>query len=404
MKNKYFYLLVLCLSFYCYSFDADKYKQENDRLKKRNAHLSKYISGDSPKARNNRAQIKANKQKIKENNQAIKDIRDAKKTQEENLKSLANAQGSAKQKTDDHGKYLTLVAGVNTTAAAYFGYRYAASKGTDKWALAASMMSASQATATLLQKGSTGRTSAGLSGDLSGFNWDNFTCPKGQQKSCDLLKDFQSLATGGELKVGSADYNKALKDLNKKLSCPNGDCYTFENGAFIAKRTPDKVEIKAADMDNLIADNKKKIQAEMKKFEAKHKPWFDKIAALQKKLDNPVADLEDESESAATNKNTKKFKTERQIAGISQEDIGEDAGSKKRKAYRNLFSQFQTMKKKKKQDAKTVLVGDNQVGISQDNIFLMVHRRYQERRGENNFIENIVEDFKKFLPFAQISS
>ena len=401
MKNKYFYLLVLCLSFYCYSFDADTYKKENDRLKKRNAHLSKYISGDSPKARNNRAQIKANKQKIKENNQAIKDIRDAKKTQEENLKSLANAQGSAKQKTDDHGKYLTLVAGVNAGAAAYFG---SICSSTQVWACGLAAMSGTQVVATLAQKSSAGRTSAGLSGDLSGFNFDNFTCPKGQQKSCDLLKDYQSLATGGELKVGSADYNKALKDFNKKLNCPNGDCYTFDNGALKAKKTPDKVEIKAADMDNLIADNKKKIQAEMKKFESKNKGLFNKIAVLQNKLDDSVADLEDESESAATNKNTKKFKTERQIAGISQEDIGEDAGSKKRKAYRNLFSQFQTMKKKKKQDAKTVLVGDNQVGISQDNIFLMVHRRYQERRGENNFIENIVEDFKKFLPFAQISS
>ena len=58
------------------------------------------------------------------------------------------------------------------------------------------------------------------------------------------------------------------------------------------------------------------------------------------------------------------------------------------KAVQGLMAQF-LKKKKKKAAAKgeSKLFGDSQIGVAKDNIFLMVHRRYQERRGENEFLE-----------------
>lgn len=58
------------------------------------------------------------------------------------------------------------------------------------------------------------------------------------------------------------------------------------------------------------------------------------------------------------------------------------------KAVQGLMAQFLNKKKKKKAaQAESKLFGDSQIGVAQDNIFLMVHRRYQERRGENEFFE-----------------
>ena len=60
------------------------------------------------------------------------------------------------------------------------------------------------------------------------------------------------------------------------------------------------------------------------------------------------------------------------------------------KAVQGLMAQFMQKKKKKKSaglKAETKLLGKSQIGVARDNIFLMVHRRYQERRAENEFIE-----------------
>ena len=60
------------------------------------------------------------------------------------------------------------------------------------------------------------------------------------------------------------------------------------------------------------------------------------------------------------------------------------------KAVQGLMAQFMNKKKKKKKaglKTESKLLGKSQIGVARDNIFLMVHRRYQERRGENEFIE-----------------
>ena len=57
------------------------------------------------------------------------------------------------------------------------------------------------------------------------------------------------------------------------------------------------------------------------------------------------------------------------------------------KAVQGLMAQFMNKKKKKAGGEEAKLFGDSQIGVAQDNIFMMVHRRYQERRGENEFIE-----------------
>ena len=59
------------------------------------------------------------------------------------------------------------------------------------------------------------------------------------------------------------------------------------------------------------------------------------------------------------------------------------------KAVKGLMAQF--LKKKKKKGAakmESKLLGKSQIGVARDNIFLMVHRRYQERRGEREFFES----------------
>ena len=55
--------------------------------------------------------------------------------------------------------------------------------------------------------------------------------------------------------------------------------------------------------------------------------------------------------------------------------------------FKSVFDQFRK-NKKNKFAGKTVTVGKDQVGVVQDNIFLMVHRRYQERRTQKQFIES----------------
>lgn len=57
------------------------------------------------------------------------------------------------------------------------------------------------------------------------------------------------------------------------------------------------------------------------------------------------------------------------------------------KAIQGLMAQFLKKKKAKKKDGESKLLGDSKIGVAKDNIFLMVHRRYQERRGEDEFLE-----------------
>lgn len=58
------------------------------------------------------------------------------------------------------------------------------------------------------------------------------------------------------------------------------------------------------------------------------------------------------------------------------------------KAVQGLMAQFMKKKNQKKDGGEeSKLFGDSPIGLSRDNIFMMVHRRYQERRGENEFIE-----------------
>ena len=58
------------------------------------------------------------------------------------------------------------------------------------------------------------------------------------------------------------------------------------------------------------------------------------------------------------------------------------------KTVQGLMAQFLNKKKKKaapKTESK--LLGNSKIGVARDNIFHMVHRRYQERRGEREFFE-----------------
>ena len=67
-----------------------------------------------------------------------------------------------------------------------------------------------------------------------------------------------------------------------------------------------------------------------------------------------------------------------------------DSGATKRRdSFKDLLSQFRSKKKNNKllEDQKTVNLAGEEIGISQDNIFAMVHRRYQKHQKEKEFIE-----------------
>ena len=66
----------------------------------------------------------------------------------------------------------------------------------------------------------------------------------------------------------------------------------------------------------------------------------------------------------------------------AEDDVG--------KAVKGLMAQFMQKKKKKKGlTGKSKTMGNSQIGVARDNIFLMIHRRYQERRGESEFLEGL---------------
>ena len=70
-------------------------------------------------------------------------------------------------------------------------------------------------------------------------------------------------------------------------------------------------------------------------------------------------------------------------------NLGASAKKKKRRNhFKNLLSQFRANKEKKHGDQISISLGDQTIGIAQDNIFAMVHRRYQERKTKKEFLEN----------------
>ena len=78
---------------------------------------------------------------------------------------------------------------------------------------------------------------------------------------------------------------------------------------------------------------------------------------------------------------------------VGDEVIDEDDSSNGRRGpaspYRNLLSQF-NKKRKMSRDLvgeKAVTFGEDKIGVTEDNIFLMVHRAYEKHREEGEFIE-----------------
>lgn len=70
----------------------------------------------------------------------------------------------------------------------------------------------------------------------------------------------------------------------------------------------------------------------------------------------------------------------------SSNNLLADLDAKKKKGFENLFAQFRDHKGTKKSKLKSISLGQNEIGISQDNIFFMVHRRYKERSKAEQFI------------------
>ncbi|MCY4512347.1 MAG: hypothetical protein OXB86_01510, partial [Bdellovibrionales bacterium] len=178
---------------------------------------------------------------------------------------------------------------------------------------------------------------------------------------------------------------------------PNCKITKDEDGAPKVTYGPDKdkdgfgdEEVTAADAQKVNQSNPK-IQAAVSAAKA---PYADMFSALEEDMEGGGGSSVEEDESGMGGEG---FLSGGSTAAGQKAAASSGAGRRFRrgkpdddvnKAVQGLMAQFLKKKKEKaggKKEAK--LFGDSQIGVARDNIFLMVHRRYQERRGENEFFE-----------------
>ncbi len=162
---------------------------------------------------------------------------------------------------------------------------------------------------------------------------------------------------------GSLRFNPAISNL---IGCGGPDCKD------ILKRP--------LDLNNLNPKNKSLVKKIMDGLKKRNPKFF---AAVE----NAGEDLETGSDSV-TKKAEALPKDERSLAGsIGNEGIAPDRNPNSFKKFKSLFDQFKNGKEFLSK--KSITVGQDQVGVAQDNIFLMVNRRYKERRKSKQFIEGL---------------
>ena len=202
-------------------------------------------------------------------------------------------------------------------------------------------------------------------------------------------------------------------------TCPNGEgqCeYTMptDKGSFAGQTPPLTIKPtnggKAKTVSTDISDidmNDPKIKKTLKELEKKQAPLHKKLAALEQDLDLPPSmggdsSLEGSSVPGGNNfigmggkfKKGKKGTGEGEFAGNEinvNDDAGGGSGARKRKRpYKNLMSQFRGRKKLKRDivGEKSITFGEDKIGVTEDNIFLMVNKTYEEHRKANEFIED----------------
>ena len=161
---------------------------------------------------------------------------------------------------------------------------------------------------------------------------------------------------GGEKPTNLQELEKKTKDLMKRSDAQTVTALANKKNKFLVTK----------------AENLAKALEQLKRKEA----------ALNSSLSsNPSLEERDLIESEGL-KNT-----EGRELGSGKEGRELGSGKEGRASFRNLLAQFRNSKKKKIKKQKSVSLGEDEIGISQDNIFFMVHRRYKERDKAEQFIQ-----------------
>lgn len=346
------------------------------------------------------------------------------KTNAAQMEIIKSKQNSAKYKVDNNNKKLGFVAVLNGAAAGFFG---AHCSSFNFIACAMAAMSATQAASTLAQRSNNQGISNNLSG-LKGFggfipgqsSTDSFDCPPGYSAACNSITQQPDTSLNG----GSLD-PKTQSQINKDLfRCPTGNCFKWEGKKWKAVKTPGGVEITASDLktdlNNLNKSDQTTANALASSFEAKHKNLMNKVANLSggdSSQNLPMEKYENSNETddgddgflASNNEaggtgSSGKTDTQSGQQNVDGSDESLAGGSSNKKRFRSLASQFKNgLKNTSHKKPKTVTVGDNQVGLIHDNIFLMVHRRYQERKEDGQFIEKLLKKIKGIERFLFVT-
>ncbi len=197
-------------------------------------------------------------------------------------------------------------------------------------------------------------------------------CPTGSE-SCQMGA---TLFNG--LKDGKFSEEEA-SDISQLLGCSEPCVELDSEGQIKSIKTPSgvKVDKSTADLSNLSPSGKAALAKAMDDFRSENQDFLDEMEESKdglnaKRLVGNFQSGRGEQAYVAGNTNNKRSNTK-------PPDF--------QKQFKNLFSKF----KKKKLPAaigKPVTVGKDKVGSIQENIFLMVSRRYQERKAHKRFIEN----------------
>ena len=194
-------------------------------------------------------------------------------------------------------------------------------------------------------------------------------------------------------------------------TCPTaeGQCsYTMptDPGAF-AGNSPPSVTVNPLDggkpwkasMDISDIDmNDPEIKKAMEELEKNQAPLHKQLAALEQELDLPSSADGDFglngsiSPDSDSGKSKKSGKGEGEFAGNNVYGSDDEGGSArgKKTPHKNLMSQFRGRKNLKRDiiGEKSITFGEDKIGVTEDNIFLMTNRTYEEYRKANEFIED----------------
>lgn len=393
----------------------------------------------------NEAKIKTLQEQITSTEDQKKQLDDYDKVQKETQKAITQA--SAKNKVDKSNDMTTLVAVANVGMGIYLLPN--CSGFSPNWVgCAMSMVSFAQAARTLSQKSELSNVSNNLSGLRGQFGNNPYASPGGVrplsptdckttlkqyisdakelEEACNVTAKINApiinnlgAPSGPKGPAGSGLNNQQLLSFLNKKVCPDitQDCpkVAWKDNKF--EITDSKgLQLIEEDLENVDPALKKQAEKSAQDYQAKNKKLFKAITNLDKSIDSSQASgdgsglngsgLNGEDDDGTSGSFGNQGNGLTSVAGASgsggasdltleEEEEEDSVNSKKKRIFRNLSEQFNSNRKKKLKNQKSVMAGNDVVGTMQDNIFLMIHRRYLERNQKKQFI---IEKLKKILP------